>query len=303
MQCAALFIDLSKAFDTVNHSLLLRRLENIGCDSNSLKWFHNYLSDRQQYVRAGKVKSAPLPITNGVPQGSILGPVFFTIYINDIAKEVKNCNIHLYADDTILYCWADSMTLAFNNLQLAFNVLQNALFNLKLVLNSDKTKCMAFTRANSIDFTNLNICTLNGASLERVQHYKYLGIWIDDKFTFKFHVENLTKCLRAKLGLLYRHKSCFPLFCRKRIVEAVLLSVFDYGDIIYRHAAATTLKPLDAIYHSALRFITGNPYNTHHCTLYTTVGWPSLSVRRDHHWFLYIYKALLKKSPPYRGRH
>ena len=174
-QCAALFIDLSKAFDTVNHSLLLRRLQNIGCDSNSLKWFHNYLSDRQQYVRAGKAQSAPLPITNGVPQGSILGPVFFTIYINDIAKEITNCNIHLYADDTILYCWADSMDLAFNNLQLAFNVLQNALFNLKLVLNSDKTKCMAFTRAKSTDFTNLNICTLNGAFLERVQHYKYLG--------------------------------------------------------------------------------------------------------------------------------
>ena len=299
MQCAALFVDLSKAFDTVDHSLLLCRLNNIGCDSTSLKWFQNYLSDRWQCVKAEKARSAFLPISKGVPQGSILGPILFTIYINEIVKEVKDCSVHLYADDTVLYCSADTMTLAVNNLQIAFNVLQRELFDLKLVLNAEKTKYMLFTRAKSIDLNNFKISTCTGTQIERVQHYKYLGIHIDDKLTFKFHIENLARSLRAKLCMLYRNKACFPRFCRKRITEAVLLSVLDYGDVIYKNAAATTLKPLDAIYHSALRFITGDPYDTHHCTLYLKVGWPALSTRRDHHWFVFIYKALLNKAPPY----
>ena len=77
------------------------------------------------------------------------------------------------------------------------------------------------------------------------------------------------------------------------------MSVLDYGDIVYRHASNTTLKPLDSAYHSALRFITGEKYNTHHCILYEKVGWSSLSLRRSYHWYLFIYKAITGKLPPY----
>ena len=89
------------------------------------------------------------------------------------------------------------------------------------------------------------------------------------------------------------------MICRKRIIEATFLSVLDYGDIIYRHAAAATLKPLDTVYHSALRFITGDSYNTHHCILYNRVGWSSLSERRTKHWHQFIFKAIDGKLPPY----
>ena len=105
--------------------------------------------------------------------------------------------------------------------------------------------------------------------------------------------------MRQKIGFLYRNKTSFPLSCRKRVVEAVLLSVIDYGDVIYRHAAASVLKPLDSVYHSALRFITGDGYRTHHCVLYEKVGWPSLEERRNKHWLLFIFKALSGKLPPY----
>ena len=86
-------------------------------------------------------------------------------------------------------------------------------------------------------------------------------------------------------------------------MEAVVLSALDYGDVVYRHASATSLKALDAAYHSALRFITEEAYNTHHCTLYEKVGWISLSARRDLHLFLFIYKALLGKRPAYILHH
>ena len=238
-------------------------------------------------------------MSKGVPQGSILGPVLFTLHINNIALSLKNCKAHFYADDTIIYCVADSVQLATENLQLAFNLLQNSLRELKLVLNADKTKFMLFSRAREIDFNSLRIITSSGCNIDRVTEYKYLGIWLDDKLTFKHHVDNLTCKLRQKIGFFYRNSASFPMACRKRVIEAVFLSVLDYGDVIYGKASPSVLKPLDTVYHSALRFISGAPYMTHHCILYDRVGWPSLNDRRNKHWYLFIFKAIDGTLPLY----
>ena len=141
--------------------------------------------------------------------------------------------------------------------------------------------------------------TLTGSSIERVTEYKYLAIWLDDKLTFKSHINKLVGKFRQKLGYLYRNKSCFPMYARKRIVEAALLSVMGYCDVIYKHASASSLKPLDSVCYCALRLITGDPYNTHHCRLYEKVGWPSLATRRETHWFIFIYKTLSGYMPEY----
>ena len=158
---------------------------------------------------------------------------------------------------------------------------------------------MIFSRAQNINYDFLHINTFNGSPIERVTEYKYLGILLDDQLTFKYHISDLTTRLRQKIGLLYRNKISFPKICRKRIVEAVFMSVLDYGDVIYRNAAPTTLLPLDTVYHSALRFITGEGYTTHHCSLYERVGWPSLDERRTKHWHQFIFKAIDGKLPPY----
>ena len=297
--CAAIFIDLSKAFDTVDHSLLMNRLYSIGFDKSACSWFQNYLSGRHQCVKAGKARSDLLQLTKGVPQGSILGPVLFTIYINDIILPLKDCQAHLYADDTIIYCNADSVQLAIDKLQLAFDTLQYELFKLKLVLNAKKTKFMVFSRTRNSDHTSLRISAKNGTDIEMVTEYKYLGIWLDNKLSFRTHIDNLASTLRQKVGFLYRNRSSFPLICRKRVIEAVFLSVLDYGDVIYKAAAPSTLKSLDSVYHSALRFITGDSYSTHHCILYDKVGWSPLAVRRDQHWYLFVFKAIIGKLPPY----
>ena len=209
-----------------------------------------------------------------------------------------HCDVHYYAEDTILYSFGPTLEVATDNLQAAFNGLQLALNKLKLVLNSSKTKCMVFTKTPNTNASS-GILTLKGEQIELVTAYKYLGIWLDNKLSFKVHVEHLSKRLRGLIGFLYRNRSCFSYVSRKTIVQSVIMSVFDYGDVLYMHASCTTLRPLEAVYHSALRFITGDSYLTHHCVLYEKVGWPSLTARREHHCLLFIFKALCGKLPVY----
>ena len=151
----------------------------------------------------------------------------------------------------------------------------------------------------NVDIDSLLISAADGTQIERVPAYKYLGLWLDQKLTFKPHIDLLAVKLRQKIGYLYRNHSSFPLSARKQIVEATFLSVLDYGDIIYMHASATALKVLDTVYHSAIRFITQANYDTHHCHLYQLVGWTSLALRRKLHWYQFIFKAISGKLPPY----
>ena len=154
------------AFDTVDHQLLLKRLSDIGLDTDACAWFHG-LSARRQCVKSPCGNSEFLSITKGVPQGSVLGPVLFTLYINELVSSLVGCCAHLYADDTVIYCTADTPQAATDNLQLSFNLLRDTLSNLKLVLNSQKSKCMLFSRARNVDFTKLHILTVDGSLIER----------------------------------------------------------------------------------------------------------------------------------------
>ena len=117
-----------------------KRLVDIGVDSDACAWFRDYLSLRRQCLKSPLGNSDYLAVTKGVPQGSVLGPILFTIYINELVSSLPGCHAHLYADDAVLYCIADSPQAASAKLQSSFNLLQHALTELKLFLNADKTK-------------------------------------------------------------------------------------------------------------------------------------------------------------------
>ena len=158
---------------------------------------------------------------------------------------------------------------------------------------------MLSSKARNVDLDSLQISLANGIQLERVSAYKYLGLCIDQKLTFQHHIGHLSAKLRQKVGFLYRNRSSFPLSCRRRVVEAIFLSVLDYGDVVYKHATSTALKALDTVYHSAIRFTIQADYSTHHCDLYRMVGWSSLDSRRKLHWYLFLFKAITGKLPYY----
>ena len=260
-------------------------------------WFKSYLTERVQSVHLGTVISDPITLDKGVTQESVLGPLLFLLYINNICDQLKFSSYHMYADDTILYTSASSLGAAFANLQSDFISLQHCLFDAKLVINANKTKMMFFHHNSTVILPIL--MALDGTIIEVVDTYKYLGIWLDKDLNLKYHISYLSKKLKFIVSFLYRFKSCFSVTARKRLVNSLFLSQLDYGDTIYRIACPTTLAKLDPIYHAALRYITGSAFRTHHCTLYTLTGFSSLNTRRVLHWYTLNYKAILGKLPHY----
>jgi len=125
-----------------------------------------------------------------------------------------------------------------------------------------------------------------------LSQYRYLGILFDDALSFGTHVQQL-----VTLGFYFRIKSCHSFEAKKRLVAATFMSVLDYGDVIYMHASTQCLHVLNTVYHVALRFITNLKTLTHHCVLYARVGWSVLSIRRQKHWHVFIYKSILGLLP------
>ena len=140
----ACFIDLRKAFDTVNHKILLNKLQNFGLHKNTISWLENYLSQRYQTCFANNVNSTPRLLKCGVPKGSILGPLLFLLYINDIDYNLSNTNVKLYADDTVIYSTKKEEAIAYENVERDLKNLMNWCGNNQLTVNIKKTKLVLF---------------------------------------------------------------------------------------------------------------------------------------------------------------
>ena len=133
-----------------------------------------------------------------------------------------------------------------------------------------------------------------------MDNYNYLDVWLDCKISFQTHIKHLQSKIKFRIGFLFCNKASFTHAAKHTLVKLTILPILDFGDIIYKIASNTLINKLDAVYHSAIHFVTKAPYTTPHCDLYALVGWPSLQTRRQTHWLQVIYKSLLGKAPPYR---
>ena len=136
-----------------------------------------------------------------------------------------------------------------------------------------------------------SITTLDGSDLEYVDNYKYLGVWLDCKLSFQTHIKHLQSKIKSRIGFLFHNKASFTHGAKHTLVKLTILPILD--NVIYKIASNTLLSKMDAVYHSALHFVTKAPYKTHHCDLYALVGWPSLHIRRQTHCFQAIYTSML----------
>ena len=190
------FLDLSKAFDTINHEILLNKLSYYSIRGRQLTWFSNYLSNRQQYVNFNGTSSQRNIIKCGVPQGSILGPILFLLYINDILNSSSFFKFILFADDTNIICSDKSLTTLLHNVNVEMNKVSLWLKANKLTLNTMKTKFMLFVPKNKRVNTDTVKLYIDGSEIEQTKIQKFLGVIINSQLDWKHHINYIQYVLK-----------------------------------------------------------------------------------------------------------
>lgn len=256
IQSDVIYLDLSKAFDSVPHQLLSLKLQSLGFNGRLLKWFRHYLSNRQQRVLVEGCKSKYMKVLSGVPQGSILGPLLFTYYINDIAKGIEGENlVSMYADDTKLCCKIYDEQCCVR-LQECLNNLVKWGDQWGLHFNPDKCKIISFYNGkNKIKFNYV----LNNTVLKRVSEFNDLGIIVQENLSWEQQVMNCVKKANKRMGLVKRclNNDCpssIKLTCYRSLVSPLL----EYGTSVWSSSSKKHIKLIEGVQRRATAYIVDN---------------------------------------------
>ena len=300
---ALALLDLSAAFDTVDHNLLVRRLhESFGISGSALSWFQSYLSHRKQMVRIGSATSAPCDLSFGVPQGSVLGPVLFTLYTCPVPEIIIGHSLtpHMYADDTQIYntnSYPDmpSMVAVFEDCvaEIGTWMGQN-----RLQLNSGKTEVLAVCSCRNMDTMSDLELNINGSNVPFVDKAKNLGVTIDSQLSMDDQVSALRSKLIADLRTI---NSIRPLLTReacKKLVVSIMLSKLDYCNSLLFNTKQSNIRRLQSIQNCAARMIFGKNRQTDATTLLVQLHWLPVHRRIEYKAAALVHHALFNKSAP-----
>ena len=260
------FLDFSKAFDTVDHKILLQKLKIYGIKNVPLQWFESYLSERTQYVTYNSVKSTREKVNCGVPQGSILGPLLFLLYINDLSSVSEYCYSVLFADDTNVFISGENIDVLCSRLNEELECIREWLCCNKLSLNVSKTHYMIFTPRNKI-VHDIDV-KIHGVSVERVYATKFLGVIIDSKLTWKPHVEYICKKLSKCAGIIAKARRKLHRSSLITLYYSFAYPYFIYCNHVWGNNYASTLEKIKIIQKRLIRTITCSPYRAHTAPLF-----------------------------------
>ena len=238
-----IFLDLSKAFDTLNHKILIRKLEHYGIRGDAKKWFENYLHNRIQIVKYNGTQSDEMTLKSGVPQGSVLGPLLFLLYINDIQNCSKLISIILFADDTnILYSHSCLKTLN-DIIQIEMNKISDWLSVNKLSINTTKTKFVLFKSKNKKYKHDIKI-SVNNVEIRQVRNITFLGIVIDEFLTWGDHLDLISKKMIKCGAIISRIRHFTNLNSLKLIYYALVYPYIIYGNLIWGNTYKSRISKL-----------------------------------------------------------
>ena len=278
-EVCVVFFDVSKAFDTVPHSLLLAKLHELGLDPYLLRWIRSYLSDRSQFVCVDGASSHYLPVVSGVPQGSVLGPLLFITFINDITIRISSgSDVNMFADDIALYRIIKTAA-DYAHLQEDVDATSACIQEKKLKFNATKCKTMLISRKRSNMSTPPQVI-LNGIILDRVQSYRYLGITLTTNLSWSSHISACCNKTRKLIGLLYRrfyqHTSSPTLL---RLYCCFIRPHLEYASAVWNPNLKGEIDQLERVQKFALR-VCLKSWDTDYEDLLSISNLPSLQKRR-----------------------
>ncbi|MEW8191406.1 MAG: reverse transcriptase family protein [Candidatus Thiodiazotropha endolucinida] len=292
----AVFCDISKAFDRVWHAGLLAKLKAAGVSGNIHAWFADYLSDRKQRVVLPGAVSDWTYIRAGVPQGSILGPLLFLLYINDIVNDIGS-NIRLFADDTSLFIIVDDPVTAAGCINADLGRISNWASTWLVTFNPSKTETLLISR--KLNKPLHPPLFMQNHLISEVDSHKHLGLYFSNDCTWHQHINHITVKAWARINIMRKLKFKLDRKSLETIYTAFIRPLIEYGDIIWDNCSQYEKQELDKIQNEAARIATGATRLVSIRALCKEIGWDSLEKRRSNHKLTLFYKMTHNLAPLY----